>query len=572
MRDTIIALVISLLLCGVVAKPAAVEAQSAPAQPSDNYADKLRLVEQFVRTEMEKDKIPGLTIGFSQGNYTWVKGFGYADLENKLAAKPESAYRLASITKTFTGVAILQLVEKGKMSLDGEIQTYLPSYPKQTWPVTVRQLLVHTGGGQTGSGLGPEYVTPRQVVERIAKYPIQIEPGSRYLYTTSGYNLLGAAIEEVTGKPFGDYLRENVFDPVGMKDTRMNSEREMIPNRVRTYELVNGEIQNARFIDVSSRFGGGGTIGTVPDLLKWARGVDSKKILSEESIRLMYTPAATRGGRYVGPGGADWNDGDGYWYYTLGWLHFPINGQLAIWNDGAQIGTNTALLRVPSKDLAIAFACNLQEIGKMKYVKRLYELITDEPFVEPLSPSPVYAGGKTYAAVHKAINETFNYGSLHLERTGTPFTSDPRELASAFAYFNRATDLTGLKADHQAAAKAINDGRHPVGGDAFLKVGSWMAMKLREKNGAAAFKKYHTMGEIAFFADYVEMCRSNPQHPKDMRFATDFENLIMRWGRDWARTWDVGRRDAASHDHAGVRPHPPRREIEEGVSGRRRVS
>jgi len=133
-------------------------------QPADKYADKLRVFEEFVRNQMEENKIPGLTIGFYKDDYTWVNGFGYADLENKAPAKAESAYRLASITKTFTSAAILQLAEKGKINLDAEIQTYVPYYPKQQWPVTVRQLLAHLGGGQEGSMLGPEYVSPREVV------------------------------------------------------------------------------------------------------------------------------------------------------------------------------------------------------------------------------------------------------------------------------------------------------------------------------------------------------------------------------------------------------------------------
>src|SRR5262249_5201885 len=117
--------------------------QTDAEKPPDKYADKLRSFEEFVRTQMERDKIPGLTIGFYKDDYTWVKGFGYADLENKVPARSESAYRLASITKTFTSTAILQLAEKGKINLDAEIQTYVPYYPKQKWPVTVRQLLAH---------------------------------------------------------------------------------------------------------------------------------------------------------------------------------------------------------------------------------------------------------------------------------------------------------------------------------------------------------------------------------------------------------------------------------------------
>src|SRR5262245_48424834 len=299
-------LILLLPLLAITSQPAATFSQATSGQTSDKYADKLRLFEEFARRQIEMDKTPGITIGFYKDDYAWVKGFGYADLENKVAATANSAYRLASITKTFTGVAILQLVEQGKRNLDAEIQTYLPYYPKQKWPVTVRQLLVHTGGGQDGSGIGPEYVTPRQVVERISKNPIETEPGTKFLYTTSGYNLLGAAIEEVTGQSFGDYMRDKVWQPVGMNDTRMNSERELIANRVRGYVVEKGQVRNIPFIDVSSRFGGGGATGTVPDLLKWAKGVDAGKILSKELIELMYTPVATSGGRWVGIGDGDW--------------------------------------------------------------------------------------------------------------------------------------------------------------------------------------------------------------------------------------------------------------------------
>src|SRR5262245_63168234 len=115
--------------------------QSATPPATDKYADKLRLFEEFARRQMERDKTPGITIGFYKDDYTWVKGFGYADLENKFPATANSAYRLPSTTKTFTGVAIWHFLEKGKMNLDAEIKTYLLNYPKQKCPGLVRQLL-----------------------------------------------------------------------------------------------------------------------------------------------------------------------------------------------------------------------------------------------------------------------------------------------------------------------------------------------------------------------------------------------------------------------------------------------
>jgi CubicO group peptidase (beta-lactamase class C family) len=500
--------------------------QISTIQPGDKYADKLRIFEEFVRKQMEKDKIPGLTIGFYKDGYGWVKGFGYADIENKLPAHAESAYRLASITKTFTGVAILQLVEQGKLSLDGEIQTYLPSYPKQRWPVTVKQLLTHTGGGPGGSGLGPTYVSPKEVVERIARYPIQTEPGTKYQYTTSGYNLLGAAIEEVTKMSLDDYFKKSIFEPLGLKDTRMDSVRDIIPNRVRGYEVVNGQIKNILHIDVSSRFGGGGLTGTVPDLLRWARGVDDGRLLSKESLALMYSPVATRDGRYVGLN-------DGHWYYTLGWLQFPLNGQLAIWNDGGQFGTNTALIRIPAKNMAIAFACNIQDIDRMVYLKRLYELITDEP-----SEIRIFARNDNDRPIVDALDSSFKYGSLYFERTKKAFTTEEQELAGAFAYFNRVTNREVLAADYQATMKAIEDGRHRVAGDPFIKVGSYIAMKLREKYGAEHSRKFSLVGPIPFFADYFELYKADQKIPRQLRFNEAFEKLIAKWNEDWRKAWN----------------------------------
>jgi CubicO group peptidase (beta-lactamase class C family)/tetratricopeptide (TPR) repeat protein len=500
--------------------------QSTVTQPADKYADKLRIFEEFVRKQMEKDKIPGLTIGFYKDDYTWVKGFGYADLENKVPAKPESAYRLASVTKPFTSAAILQLVEKGKIKLDAEIQTYVPYYPKQQWPVTVRQLLAHTGGGPVGSGLGPEYVSPREVVERIAKYPITYEPGTKYQYTTSGYNLLGAAIEEVSGKSFNDYLRENIFLPLGMNDTRMNNERQLIPNRVRTYERVNGQIRVAQFIDVSTRFGGGGLIGTIPDLLKWSRGLDAGKVLSKDSLELVYGPVALKDGRYADA------DREGH-YYSLGW---HINGMQGGWyasHGGGQIGTATAFLRFPSKNMAIAFATNTHGVYDQLFIRRLYELVTDEPW-----EIPVYTKDQASRALYDGLKIAFNFGGAWFDKRREPFTNDPQELSKAFEYFNRAVNLGSLQSNYQATRTAIDDGIHPVADSAFFKVGSFIAAKLREKHGAERDKTHRTMGAISFFADYIKLYQSQSNIPKEHRFNEAFEKIITKWNEDWTRTWN----------------------------------
>ncbi|HWS85951.1 MAG TPA: serine hydrolase domain-containing protein [Pyrinomonadaceae bacterium] len=529
--------VAAVLLCGVVCAPLPAGAQSSPSQPADPYAARLREFEEFVAAGMKRDRIPGMTVGFFKDDHTWVKGFGYADLENKTPAHAESAYRLASITKSMTGEAIVQLAERGKLDLDAEIQRYVPDYPVQQWPVTVRHLLTHTAGGQVGSGLGPEHVTPKEVVARISKYPIKYETGVRFDYQTSGYNLLGAAIENVSGKSFDAYLRENLFAPAGMKDTGMDDVVNLVPNRVRGYELVNGEIKNAPFLNVSSRFGGGGLTGTVPDLLRWARAAFAGKIVSAKWVEEMLKPFTSKSGRYTGLG-------DGDVYYTLGWLIEPLNGRVLLRAEGSQKGTEALVYYFPEKRLGLAVACNLQFAPTRRYARRLYELVTGESW-----EAKVFTREKSDAPVALALNSAFNYGALDFERHRRPATSDAKELAAAFDFFNKSVSRGAVRADFAAASKLIRDARHPAGNVNLIKLGSYIASRLKERNGAAGLDRYHTSGAIPFFADYVRLYKSDPQTPKSLRFTPEFERLIARWDADWTRTWnDYTRRLAVAPD------------------------
>jgi CubicO group peptidase (beta-lactamase class C family) len=517
------------VLCGVMCPRAALSQESAsppPQQVSDAYAGRVRAFEEFVRATMPRDHIPGLTVGFALGEYTWVEGFGFADLENKVPAKAESAYRLASVTKSFTGEAIVQLAERGKIDLDGEIQTYVPDYPRQKWPVTVRNLLTHTGGGQTGSGLGPEHVTTKEVVARISKYPIQYEPGNRFDYQTAGYNLLGAAIENVSGKSFDAYLRENLLLPAGMKDTGMDDVRRLRPNRVRGYEFDGGEYVNAPFLDVSSRFGGGGLTGTVPDLLRWPAAAFGGKVLSPKWVDEMLKPFTSKSGHFTGLD-------DGVTHYTLGWMVQPVNGRFAAFAAGSQKGTETLVYYFPERRLTIAFACNMQFAPTGKYVRRLYELLTGDAW-----DARVFTRERLDAPTALALNVAYNYGGLHFEEHHAPLTSDPKELADAFAFFNANASREAARADFKKVSRAIRDARHPVGNLALVKLGSYMAARLKEKNGAAGLGRYHAAGAIPFFADYVRLYKSDPSIPKTLRFTPAFEKTIGRWDADWSKTWN----------------------------------
>jgi CubicO group peptidase (beta-lactamase class C family) len=496
--------------------------QVAPRQ----FASRLRDYEKFVQEQMARDRIPGMTIGFFKDDYTWVKGFGYADVENKTPAEPDSAYRIASTTKTMTGAAIVQLAQRGKIDLDAEIQTYVPDYPKQKWPVTVRQLLTHLGGGQGPSGLGPEFVSMKDLVGRLAKSPITVEPGTRFVYGAGAYNLLAAAVENISGVSFDKYLRDNLWWPAGMKETRIDDVRGLIPKRVRGYDLADGELKNAPFVDVSSRIGAGGVTSTVPDLLRWGRVIIDGKVLAPKWQEEMFKPVTTRAGRWSGIGDADE-------YYSLGWMIRPVNGNYVVNHGGSQKGTAAAFFVFPEKHLAISILSNLEFANLDSYLRPLFEAITEEEW-----NAHVFTKDLRDVPLALALNSSFNYGSLHYWQHHAAFTSDAAELATAFEYFNTNASREALRANATATARKIREGRHPLAANAFLKVGSYMAAKLVEKNGSASFKKYHTAGAIPFFADYVRLYKNDVQIPKEFRFTPVFEQMIEKWDTDWSRTWN----------------------------------
>jgi CubicO group peptidase (beta-lactamase class C family) len=346
-------------------------------QTSDQYADKLRAFEDFVREQMAKNKVPGLTIGFIKDDYRWVKGFGYADLENKVPANAESAYRFASVQKSMTAAAILQLVEQGKINLDAEIQTYVPYFPKKKYPITIRELLYHLGGiphyvNRDVEQHIKEHKTTRETIAIFENFDLVAEPGTRFNYSSYGYNLLGAATEGASKQSYGDYMREHIWQPLGMNDTRMDNPLDLIANRVRGYQLVNGEVKNSEFIDVSSRFAAGGTRGTVIDLLNFMRGLNDGKLLSQGSIDLMYTAGKTRNGTVSGfPKTAG---------YAMGWNLVPQKSGLVIINDGGQQETRTFILNFPAKKFALAVAQNLERDDDGAIIFRLYELVLNEKF------------------------------------------------------------------------------------------------------------------------------------------------------------------------------------------------
>jgi CubicO group peptidase (beta-lactamase class C family) len=335
--------------------PAALLAQNG-ARPTLS-AEKIRQIEQLVASEMARTSIPGVSVAIA-GKVQFAQGFGMADLENLIPVTPETRIRLGSISKPITATAVLQLVEQHKIDLDAEIQRYVPAFPQKQWPVTVRQLLGHQGGVrhylQDGTDLDSvvhytDRVTPLSI---FAKDALLFEPGTKYSYTTYGFNLLGAAVEAASGEPLPEYFEKHIFQPAAMDKISIDDSYRIIPHRARGYHLENGNLQNCHLADTSNKIPGGGLISTSGDLVKFALALNAGKLVKPETARMMWTEQKTRDGKATG--------------YGMG-FHTEKD---SVSHSGGQQGITTNLELFPAENLAIAVMTNLDNARGLQPIAR----------------------------------------------------------------------------------------------------------------------------------------------------------------------------------------------------------
>jgi CubicO group peptidase (beta-lactamase class C family) len=499
------------------------------------YADAIREFEKFAADRMALDRTPGLSIAFMKGDFVWAKGFGYADLEDMAPVKPETSFRMASITKTFTAFAVQQLVEAGKINLDAEVQAYVSYFPKKKWPLTVRQVLGHLAGisHYKNSSAEEHLKEPKNTQEAIAifqDFDLVAEPGAKYNYSTYGYNLLGAVIEGASGQSYGDYVKNHIFEPLGMDNSRMDNPADIIPNRVRGYRILDGTLKNSEYVDISSRFAGGGTRSTVLDLIKYAQGILAGKLVNTQTQRAMFTSMATRGGLLTG--------------YGMGWFVQPLKGHFQVYHSGGQPETRTYLMIFPAEKFAVAAASNLESSIPAVYAKRLAELVLDEDL-----DSAAYAPDRNKRTIYSACEKAFNYGMSELAWSGKRLAQSDIDLSGAFDYFNAVANEQTLKNNFIETERKITAGIHPSANQALTKVGSYMASVLRDAFGEDKLQGYHKSGPTAFFGDYIRLSRSRPAMNKSYRFANALARLIFGWEKDWEKTYtDDVRRLAITPD------------------------
>lgn len=316
-------------------------------------------IDQYVRAEMERQHIPGLALGiYREGRIERVQGYGFANVELDAPVKPETIFQSGSVGKQFTATGIMMLVEEGRIRLDDSILKYFPDGPAGWAPVTFNNLLSHTSGigeYENDARTAPNGLfylrldnTEDELYRKIAGLPMDFQPGERWRYTNTNFVLLGMMIHRVTGKFYGDFLTERIFQPLGMSATRIISEEDIIPNRSAGYRLVKGKLKNQEWVSPTYNSTADGALYfNVLDLAKWDAALYTEKLVKRASLDRMWTVFPLRDGKL--------NSGN----YGFAWNIESMNGHRIIQHGGAWQSFTTYITRYVDDKLTVVVLTNL---------------------------------------------------------------------------------------------------------------------------------------------------------------------------------------------------------------------
>ncbi|MGE3174434.1 MAG: serine hydrolase domain-containing protein [Planctomycetota bacterium] len=308
-------------------------------------------------------QVPGLSVAIGRrGGEVEAFGLGLADVENDVPATADTVYRLASISKIVTAVAVLQQVEAGALDLDRDVRGYVAAFPEKRWPVTLRQLLGHLGGVRhyrrgEGESTAP-FATQAEGLVRFADDDLLHEPGTQYRYSTYGFNLAAAAAEAAAGVPYATWVREHIAAPAGAPTMQDDAIARIIRHRAQGYVRRDGELQNSQLMDASYKLGGGGLCSSAPDLARFGLALMAGKLIGADSLTAMTTAQATRDGKSTG--------------YGMGiGVATGADGRREWSHSGAQARVSTALLLRPDDGIAVAVLCNLEGVRAMPLARAI---------------------------------------------------------------------------------------------------------------------------------------------------------------------------------------------------------
>ena len=309
--------------------------------------------DKILSEQFKSNETGGAALVAVNGQIIYKKAFGMADLELNVPMQPDMIFRIGSITKQFTAVAVLQLMEQGKLSLQDDITKFLPDYPTNGYKITIEHLLTHTSGIQSYTGMKDfvevmgKDMKPEEMINRFKNQPMEFAPGTKWNYDNSGYFLLGYIIEKITGKTYPQYLEEVFFKPLGMTHSYYGNDKKIIKNRASAYDKDDSiGFVNAQHLSMTLPYAAGSIQSTVEDLFLWHQAVHSYKLVKKETIEKAFTSYKLTSGKDT--------------HYGYGWFLGNVQGSPTIEHGGGINGFLTNGIYLPNEDVFVAVFSNCE--------------------------------------------------------------------------------------------------------------------------------------------------------------------------------------------------------------------
>lgn len=410
LRTSVVLSIVALVGCATAARDTV-----APAgRPADATG-----IDSIAVAFLSEGTAAGFSIGVLRENsVVFAEGYGTADLENAVPAGPETVYRIGSLTKTMTAVAILQLAERGLLRLDDTVGRFLPDYPAPGRNVTIHQLLSMTSGIPNYT-MDPrldyfrEQLAHDSVVALFSGRPLQFTPGERYDYSNSNFYLLGLIIETLSGQSYAEYVQQNVVAPLGFEDTRYCPNRPIIPRRAEGYLLSEGELANARPISVAWAYAAGGYCSTASDYMRWFGALGAGALIERAWFDRMASKTRLSSGIESG--------------YGYGVAVDELGGHRQLSHSGNLDGFQASVSYFPDESLTVVVLVNTEDAGASDLKERIARhllgvrrLTLDDVADRPINTADRlrYAGAYELETMPVRITVTDTGGTLHVSVAG----------------------------------------------------------------------------------------------------------------------------------------------------------
>jgi D-alanyl-D-alanine carboxypeptidase len=376
-----------------------------------------------VMSKAYKPDQPGAAvIAVKDGKVVFRKGYGMANLELGVEVKPDMVFRLGSITKQFTAVAILMLAEQGKLSLSDDITKYLPDFPTQGHKITIEHLLTHTSGIKNYTAL-PEWLplwrkdmSLTDLIGIFKDKPLDFAPGEKWSYSNSGYILLGAIIEKASGETYQDFIEKKIFAQVGMKHSFYDRTYRLIPGRVEGYSKQGEDFINCAYLSMTQPYAAGSLASSVDDLALWDQALYTEKLVKQESLQRAWTTFHLNNGKPTN--------------YGYGWGVSSLEDHRLIFHNGGINGFATSAMRLPEIQGYVAILTNSDSDGPDENAAKVALLLLGKPYKEPTPVDLPTAAIDRYVGTY--------------QRQGGPSLAVTREGNKLFVLFPRKVEIVPI--------------------------------------------------------------------------------------------------------------------------------